>query len=133
MRIATLILGLILFGFCMLFALAFIGAGSIGSNLSFATSAVSNDGQDAVYLGWAIFGVGILSAFGAAFSLNMPRISTYFFAIAFISSVVATVIIGLHNGSIGPFFIRMLPFAAASLLFAAFSYFGDLELRKEKG
>jgi hypothetical protein len=78
-----------------------------------------------------VFWVGILSAFGAAFSLNIPGASTYFFAFAFIASVVATVIIGLHNGSIGPFISRMAPFAAASLLFAIFSYFGDLESRRE--
>jgi hypothetical protein len=130
-RVATLILGLILFMFCTVFGLGLIAGGSSMTSLASALGSVSTLGQDAVYFGWAIFGVGILSAFGAAFSLNIPRASAYFFAFGFIGAFVATILIGLHNGSIGPFIGRMWPFALASLLLAVFSYYGEAEIRKE--
>jgi hypothetical protein len=129
-RVATLILGLILFWFCMIFGFVIIDG---GKSLASMLGAAAAQGQDTTYFGWTVFIVGILSVFGAAFSLHKPRASAYFFAIGFIGSFVATILIGLHNGSIGPFISRIWPFALASLLFAVFSYYGEAELKKGKG
>jgi hypothetical protein len=116
----------------MFFALGYITSDGFAASISSMLSPAGGGGIDIAHTGWAIFGIGLLSVFGAAFVLKYPRASTYLYAFAFIAAVICTILIGVDNGSIGEFIVKLWPFAAASALLAVFSYYGDIEAKREK-
>jgi len=131
MRIAVLVLGLLFFFYCLVAVAGFVLSPLSNIDLVSTGLQVTGKTQDLVYFAYGIYGVGILSAFGAAFSLKYPKASTYFYSIAFAGSLIVAFLVGNDIGKVSEYILKMLPLSLISLLFAIFSFYGNIELKKE--